>query len=310
MSKATLNAKIGVKGRYRMRIRKPGQAPHIDTGWFDNLITDAGLNLMGTDSGFMTACQVGTDNTAPTNGDTALGARVDGHSWTDFSDSIQSSSPWYGAGTVTYEFDPSASDVNLSEVGVGTATTGGTLFSRALIVDGGGSPTTISLLTGEILEVVYQLQLIPPTGDVVTTVTDPNTATDHEVTLRACDVDVIRGTNSGWGVRATSDGAVELGNEFSALAYTGAIGTIDAAPTGTQDGPGAVVTDAYVDASLERTGTITFGLSDANFAVRSLKFHWRNGGTWQAEFDPVITKDNTQTLAIGVSVTWDRTTAE
>jgi len=311
-----LKAKVGVAGRYRLRVGKRGQAPRIDTGWFDNIITDAGRNLMGGD-GYMDSCQVGSGSTTPTVGDTSLATYVAGTSDVVAStEAAEASAPYYGSTTVTYRFAAGDAAGNLSEVGIGTATSGGTLFSRALITDGGGSPTSITVLADEFLDVTYPIQLVPPTGDItVSDVTDSGPAgTVHAITLRASEVtsEDTFGTQ-GWTVDGTNSsiGEVELAGIFGCRAYNGAIGAITASPSGTSDNPTSTTTDAYVNNSLERTGTITFGLNDGNLSggIQSLAFHFLNAGTWQAEFDPVIPKTNTDTLTIDVSVSWDRTTA-
>src|SRR6056297_3576288 len=190
-----LKAKVGVAGRYRLRVGKRGQAPRIDTGWFDNIITDAGLNLMGG-AGYMDSCQVGSGSTTPTVGDTALVTYVAGTGTIqEETKTAEASAPYYGSTTTTYRFAEGDAAGNLSEVGIGTATSGGTLFSRALITDGGGSPTSITVLADEFLDVTYQIQIVPPTGDItVADVTDSGPAgTVHSITLRACAVTTYPG---------------------------------------------------------------------------------------------------------------------
>ena len=46
--------------------------------WFPNIITDQGLDRMGDNNDWMSACQVGTGNTTPTALDTGLVARIAG----------------------------------------------------------------------------------------------------------------------------------------------------------------------------------------------------------------------------------------
>jgi len=302
-----LHAKVGVAGRYRLRVGKRGQAARIDTGWFDNIITDAGLNFMGDNNGYLTACQVGSGTATPVAGDTSLGSFVAGtNTEQSSSSSAEATSPYFSAWTKTFRFGEGVAAGNLSEVGIGDSTTAGTLFSRARITDGSGSATTITVLADEFLDVTYQLQLVPPTTDATFNVTDAGPAgTVHAVTLRAMDVT----DKSSWGFGPASGNRVEVPNN-GATAYDGAIGTIDASPSGTSSSV-APPTTAYSNNSLERLSTIAFGLNDANFAsdLKSLRFSFTSAGTWQAEFDPVIPKDNTKTLSITVKVSWTRTTA-
>ena len=137
---------------------------------FDNLILDAGLNRLGT-GGVANCCQVGTGTSAPAVTDTTLQAYLVGTS-TIQADSAQSyvaGPPAYVTMSRTFRFGTGVAAGNLTEVGVGWATASGSLFSRARIVDGGGSPTTISVLSDETLDVVYTLRAYVPadaTGSV------------------------------------------------------------------------------------------------------------------------------------------------
>lgn len=313
-NKINLRANVGLRGRYRLRVRKRGEdTPRVDTGWFDNLITNDGLDALGDTDGWMQACQVGSGNTSPTNTDTALDSYVAGTTTKpNIVSDIQSSAPYYASTTTTYRFGEGDAAGNISEVGVGTAASGGTLFSRALVTDGGGSPTTITVLSDEFLEVSYQLQLIPPTGDVTATVDDDGPAgTSHDITLRASEVDRDGASGPGWSILAGSgsQGIVELSTGSNVQAFTGAIGTIAEAPAGTAASVTSVSNDTYVGGSYERTATMTFDLDDANFDIQSIRFKFVNGGTWQVEFDPVIPKTNLLRLEVGVTVTWARATA-
>ena len=310
--KLVLHAKVGVAGRYRLRVGKRGQKPRIDTGWFDNLVTDVGLDFMGSGFNWLDACKVGSGTATPTAGDTALASFVAGTTTQEVVNvTAQASPPWYGSTTITYRFAEGVAAGNLSEVGIGTdpeAITG-TLFSRALITDSNGNPTTITVLSDELLDVTYQIQLVPPTTDTTFNVTDsgPN-GTVHTVTLRASNVDTASGTSS-WSVGSNGFEVEIPATSIAVKAWSGALGTIDAGPSGSQGNSTSIVTDAYVGSSLERTGTATFGLSAANFNIAALQFVFSGAGTWQAGFDPVIPKTSTKTLAFDLKVSWTRTTA-
>ena len=304
--KMVLHAKVGVAGKYRLRVGKRGQEPRIDTGWFDNIITDAGLNFAGGNSGWLNACQVGSGTTAPTAGDTSLVSFVAGTSATESdTGTAEATAPYYTSRTKTFRFAEGDAAGNLSEVGIGNAATAGTLFSRALITDGSGTATTITVLADEFLDVTYQLQLVPPTSDTTFNVTDSGPdGTVHAVTLRASMVTSNPNNNVSW----RADGAQPT--LLQGAAFDGAIGDVTQAPSGSTSG-GAKTTDAYVNNSLERTGSIAFGLNAGNFGagLKSLQFGFPLGGVWQAEFDPVIPKTSTKTLNFDVKVSWTRTTA-
>lgn len=319
MSTMKLKGTAGVAGKYKLRTgRRDTNGNEIttyDSGWFDNIITDAGLNLMGSD-GYLNACQVGSGSAAPSAGNTSLVSFVAGTTTiTNVVSAAQASAPYYGSLTLTFRFAEGDAAGNLSEVGIGTAATGGTLFSRALITDSGGSPTTITVLANEFLDVTYQLQLVPPTTDSTFNVTDAGPAgTVHAVTLRASEVtSTDSGAGIGWSPRqaGTGTGAIELATGTGVRVYNNVIGAITESPTGTADNVTSIVNDAYVNNSLEKTATATFGLPDGNLSgsIKSLRFQFYSAGTWQAEFNPVIPKTNTETLTLDLEVSWTRTTA-
>lgn len=314
MKNIVIPAKIGVAGLYRVQVRRPDNSVRVDTGWFNNLITDQGIEYLGATAGYLAACQVGTGNSAPNVADTGLATYLAGSS-TIHSTSLaaQGSSPYYVARTNTYRFAAGVATGNISEVGIGTATTGSVLFSRALILDGGGSPTTITVLADEVLDVTYQLRVYPPTGDVTPAVTDSGPAgTEHTFTVRAARVTTATDNGNGWGISQT--GSIPGGNpgSGSTRAYNGAIGAITGSPAGTSDSATSTTVSTYVAASDEIFQTSTFGLDDGNLSGGITALEWTfgrgAGGCWQAGVSPAIPKTASETLSITTKVTWSRAT--
>src|SRR5699024_7964983 len=72
-----MELKSGVYGRYRLTVRRDEEVIE-QTPWFDNLIVDNGLDLLGTTTfdNCVPYAYVGTDSTAPANTDTSLGAQI------------------------------------------------------------------------------------------------------------------------------------------------------------------------------------------------------------------------------------------
>src|SRR5690606_31940294 len=50
----------GLCGRFKLEAERPDGQRRLLADWFPNLITNAGLNRIGTSSGWLTACAVGT----------------------------------------------------------------------------------------------------------------------------------------------------------------------------------------------------------------------------------------------------------
>jgi len=299
-----IECKAGMAGYYRLVATnaKTGKQ-RVLADWFPNLITDAGLNYLGsrTDDN-LDYCQVGSGSAAPTNADTGLAAFVAETNTTQASSSgAQSSAPYYGWRRVTKRFGEGVAAGNLTEVGMcaDPLANGISLFSRALILDGGGNPTTVTVLANEFLDVTYELRLYPPLTDVVSTVNDG--LDSYTVTTRASGV-----TSTTWyWSHAIGVGIGSLNTQID-RAYDGAIGAITSNPSGVSNDSDSNSVDGYSNNSLERSGSYYFGLNTANFSIRSLSWGFLYMGAYQSEFDPPISKDNTKDLTIGVKVSWGR----
>lgn len=292
---------LGMSGHFTLT------ATNIETGEtrklaeFDNLITNAGLERLGT-GGAVSFALVGSGSNAPNVNDTALQSFVASQGMTSSSAGAQSSAPYYGWGRYVYRFPAGSATGNLSEVAVGWASTNANIFSRALIKDTNGDPTTITVLSNEFLDVTYELRMYPPTTD--STFTTVIGGITHNCVLRASEV-----TDGSWAWRPF---IVEQGASFQnprgniGLAYDGALGAITATPSGS--GAGVNVTDqAYSAASLTRAATLSADLNVANFVggIDVIYFLTRMGA-YQVSFDPPIAKDNTKTLSVNAAVTWAR----
>lgn len=267
--------RIGVEGYYRLLVGKPGCAPRVDTGWFRNLITDAGENQLGT-MNVLSNIHVGTGTNAPANGDTTLQTWLASHSTSVDSQTAQASAPYYGSKVVKCRFDPGEATGNISELGVANGGTSvSTLFSRARVLDGGGSPTTITVLADEYLDVYYELRYKPPTSDVAGSSTISGAV--YDTVLRAANVT----TASDWANNiGTTIGVAGGGNDF--FLCTGDIAAVTSSPNGTSFAGVGGTNIAYSNNSLQRDMTAVFGLSAVG-NCKSVLFRTK-AGSFQASF--------------------------
>ena len=157
---------------------------HAETGHvrqeltFPNVITNAGLDWIGSTQSNVTSysCIVGTGTAVPAVTDTALGT-VLASTDTQFGPIAQgnNASPGnYAWSAKTWRFPAGAAAGNISEVGVAFKSYPAAapyLWSRQLILDGAGSPTTITVLANEYLDVTYELRLYPNLTPVTGTLT-------------------------------------------------------------------------------------------------------------------------------------------
>jgi hypothetical protein len=265
----------------------------VAADWFPNLITDAGLEAMGTTStAALTAyCRVGSGTAAPAVTDSALAAHIAASNTTQASaGTAQASPPYYGSLTLTKRFAAGVAAGNLSEVGMASGAITGTLFSRALILDGLGAPTTITVLADEVLDVTYELRNYPPLEDSAWSATIGGV--EYSGVVRASSV-----TNGTW-VGSSYPAGIWASGAANVIAYNGAIGAITATPAGSSSGRTGT-NAAYAAASRVRNFSATWGLNDGNLAGGITAFRFETAhGYYQASVSPAIPKDATKTLTM------------
>lgn len=296
--------KFGVRGRYKLEAVNVGDGRRRFLAEFPNLITNVGLDRIAVASSgnYLQNCYVGSGNTAPTNSDTALVALVASTATLQASTATaQSGSPYFGTRANTYRFAQGAAAGNLAEIGIGNTSTN--LFSRALILDGGGSPTTITVLMTEFLDCTYTFECIVPLSDVTGSVTVA--AVSYAYTLRAMQSTLA----NVWAAAAA--GSPAAFNGFTV--YSGAIGAITSSPGGTAANADSSVTASYTPTSLTLSNTATWGLNSANFGaggITAASISTTNSvsgiGAFQWSFTPFIPKDATKILTLTASLTWAR----
>ena len=174
--------KVQVYGEYQLTRRKADTLEVVHQSQiFPNLITDLGLDRIGIGGSISTGCYVGTSSTPPDVTDTQLGALLASTTTILSETPLAPTSPnWQPGRSFTYRFGRGVAAGNLTEIGVGWGST--TLFSRALIVDGGGTPTTFVVLSDEVLDVSYTVRCVFPLTDSTYDVTIAGI--DHTVTAR------------------------------------------------------------------------------------------------------------------------------
>lgn len=299
-----MNIDIGVKGFYNFVVRKANGSVKKDYGWQPNLILDSGLNNIGAVYGAGNTCFVGSGSNAPLVSNTALQNPVG--STTSVQSNLQGyseSAPYYGWNRKTFRFRDGSAAGNLSEVGIGSSTAESTLFSRALILDGAGNPTTITVLGDETLDVTYELRLYPPTADATFNLTLAGTV--HACRMRPANVN----SNLWSPLYLLEYGTNQTGYM---VARTGDIGTQLESAGG--DYVGQIVGNAlpYSNNSRKRGWKFDAELNDINheLGIKSvvLSLLYDMLGYWQCSFTPPIPKDNTKKLSLTFEISWNRFT--
>lgn len=299
--------KVGLSGHFKLvAVDRESGKERIVADWFDNLITDIGLNRMAYDyyGGY---CYVGSGSTAPTVNDQVLANFVAESSdiqATEFG--AATTAPYYGWERVKYRFAQGAAAGNVSEIGVGwidttTSPASRKVFSRTLVKDGSGNPTTVTVLSSEFLEVIHEIRMYVPTADVTGQITISGVV--HNYILRACNA--VVGQLGFW--RPNRGNPVIPGQYGGTWAHSGDIAEVTASPSGTYSSI-SHTTGAYSDGSKERAVTLTAQLDVANFegGIRCMSFGGINTGMWQVQFTPTIAKTSSKALNVTFKVSWAR----
>lgn len=282
---------------------------------FYNLITDAGLNFV---SGYTTIgeatsyCRVGTSSTTPNVSDTTLGAQTGSACPVETStNSVQyTTTPYYSNHTRVYTFTVGAVSGNLTEIGFFSAASNGTMWSRSLIKDSGGNPTTLTLLATEQLKVTYTVRRYIPaslTGSFTLDTNGTNSTINYTITPANI---------------SSSSGPFKTGffsnrDIYMYVYETNTLGAITSKPSGTTSSYISVVQSTYTQGSFYSVFTPTIGATIANYTtgIGSISF-WcgsditPDDAAYQCSFSPKIMKTSSQTLAIGIRLSWGRTTQQ
>jgi hypothetical protein len=188
-SKPNLTLKCGIAGYYQF-IVKHGDGSITEYPRFKNLVVNGGLDYLanGSTSPEPEYVVVGTGNTAPSGSQTELVTPLAYQAFTayqSFSYNGTTTGPYNFTTVAQFKFAVGAVVGNIAEVGLGfTASITTTLFSRALI-QVGGSPGTITLISSDQLIVLYSYE-VQVASDVSGTISiDLNgTPTNYNYTMR------------------------------------------------------------------------------------------------------------------------------
>lgn len=334
---------LKIAGFYTMRVFKADSKILLKEYNFPNIIVNTGLNgllthspPMNAISPFFVGCQIGTGTTTPSATDTSLS------SFSASTGTLQSASnfvnittlPYYADFNMTFRFNAGALNGNYSEIGI-SGSNG--LFSRALIKDQSGNPTTITILSDEFLDVTFTVRQYIPTNDISSSVTIQGVGTDIPMTIRPALVrsnteygryipgvgvtqtlnnsvpynpwifghaGAFIGTNLSLGVDSMYYRPFATAQNGSALALT--TRTTLAAITDTYSSfvnSGFTASlSSYVTDSFSRTVNGTLALGNANTTWQHMIVISNGpGGAWQILLDTPITKNNTQTLQLSFS---------
>ena len=305
---------IGIAGEIRCVVTNADGTVKTDTGFHKNLILNQGLEFFGGSKGgnINSSCAIGSGNSIPAITQTKLDAFIVTANGSD----ITSSYSYEDKGDNLYRIweqkkyrFTGLNNVNISEVGLvstGSISTDYYLTTRALIKDSIGAPTSISVKTGETLDIYYKIHKVIDISDksYVINVLDGNGgAVPYNVVVRPNSVG-----NSDW----ANNVSAAISNTGNTWLSPNELGNISGAPSG---GTTAVTYTlaSYITNSYIRLATISVGLSSANFGIRTafrfaqnevfFPFQIRFG---RVSDDAALTKTANDTLTIPLEFSWGR----
>ena len=268
---------------------------------FKNLIVDQGLNNAASTAinTLVTRCGVGSSYDIPTTSDTTLGQQVG--SYTPIVTSTYNHSSgnpvWYTYGRHTYTFPAGSVTGDLREIGFFDSS--GNMFSHALLKDGAGNPTTVTVLADEQLFVTYEVRKYPVETDQTGTFVLAINGVDTSFAYTARPALINTNTSSTYWY-----GSHQLGVDTNIVAYESqALGTVTGTPTGTAVA-GVGVIDTYIADSFKSTLNCVFDPSIANFTNGIGSMMLCNG--FQVSFNPPIPKTSDRRLVLPLSVVYSR----
>lgn len=303
-----MNLHTELSGRYKLVKRKvydlDGSVQNLK---FPNIITDIGLDRWGVGA-IGNRCMIGSGNATPSVSDTGLGAqlavtysRVALTTWRTYSVAER----WTEV-TICYRFTPGVVLNSISEVGIGWDTG---IWSRALIRDGGGNPTTIQLLADEVLDVYYTMRMQFPAADVTGSITLDGVAYDW--VMRPASINNTPNEANNWFLY--SYGGYNSGG-YGCYASSSALTGVDNSPSA-NDACSSTTPAAYTSGTKKQRIEYVFGLDRANFGIKSIiplpaGMLYNNVG-WQLGFyqggsSVGVPKTSTKRLSLTFDFSWGR----
>lgn len=319
-----MNTNIGMAGEFRCVVKKSDGSTKIDTGYQKNLILNQGLDFFGggNDADMMAYCVIGSGNSQPIYTQNKLDTAITGVGGVTFSTKYDYDAPRDGNLYKTnkvrkYTFN-GLNNVNISEVGLASEFSSSIdyyLCTRALIKDDKGVPTTITVLSGEVLEIYYKLWRVIDVSDkdfVINVNDGTGNLTPYNVKIRPFFV-------------GQHLGGEENGNATVGFTVTGDAHVFYNRPIVTDNDLVPVTSDFsenewadgatktwgnYIGESYKRTVTIDAPIYGLNINIRRMSLA-NPFGLYQIRFgrvsdDAPLTKTSTQTLSFPIEFSWGR----
>lgn len=324
-----MQANMGMSGEFRVVVKRADGSTKIDTGYQKNLILNQGLDFFGGSNGtdVMAYCVIGSGNSQPSYTQNKLDTAVLGVSGTASStkyDYNAADGNLYKTNRVCKYSFTGLNNVNISELGLASTysnTSTYYLCTRALIKDSNGNPTTITVLSGESLQIYYKLwavfDITDKTGKI-NLLDGVGGSTSYNYIVRPATVgvtDPLAGGNtfaSNIGLpiyylnRSTDRGLYVSSSDISNIASLPS----DLVSSGSIYKESLISHGTYTSGTYKKIITLNCPVDKLNQRITSL-FLYTSFGSWQISLKSTsdnsgFTKTSTQTLSIPIEFSWGR----
>lgn len=292
----------------------------LKLGPYKNLIVDAGLDAIGNAAatgidGLVARCGVGTGNSTPAVGQTALDAEIG----TRVAVSNSSGPTYMNPGTrrtYVYEFAAGNATGSLAEFGFFANPAGTPMWARQLFLDGTLTPVTINKTASKILRITYSIWVFPNLS-----VENKNIDADIKGVITPTSVDYQPQAVNAWSwvfnAFPSWGSGGSANNNFHSWPDNTPAGSFTA--TGPLSGSGILIGNTnsaagpYTNGTFFRDRTWAVGISNHNqsggigaIAVAPISASSLGSMPFIMLFNPKIDKTSADTLSITVRFSWGR----
>lgn len=306
---------FGILGEVRCVVTRADGVTKTDTGYQKNLILNQGLNFFGGGKGsaINTSCAIGSGNSSPLAAQTKLDVFVAIASGSD----TTSSYSYINKGDDLYRMweqkkyrFTGLSEVNITEVGLVSEGSASNYYltTRALIKDSAGNPTSITVKTGETLDVYYKVHKVVDISDksfVVNVSNGSGGPVPYNIIIRP----KIIGTDE-WSIGMMSPVSASAGFTFAGGAD---ISAANSSPIGLTQFANSFTLSSYILGSYKIVAKINYALAQANGNIRTVmpdtnyfRFLHMQMRFGRASDDAPLVKTNKETLEVPLEFSWSR----
>lgn len=310
---------IDIAGEFRLVVLNADGKVKQDTGYQKNLILDQGLDWFGgagdaSSTSFLNHCVIGSGNSTPVATqnqlDSAVAIKTGVFESAKYDYTPEDGTNLYKTNRVhKYEFT-GLSNVNVSEIGLASTGALGSYYlcTRVLIKDSFGSPTVITIRSGETLRVFYKIWRIYSTLDQVYYVDmldGVGGKIPYKVTTRLTYVGTNRYDNFGL------NPIVHPSSQYLSTSPNG-LSNITSTPSGTTDIANAYYAGVYTTGTFKSLASAYLGVNNSNYNIKTVIIDSPQCATHvQIQYERVsngagIPKTANHTLILPFELSWGR----